>query len=74
MSFLRSSAKVGTVKNVVVTSSIAAITDEGSLDKVCIESDWDEKSSLTRLPYYYSKYSPKKQCGTMRRTRTSSRS
>jgi dihydroflavonol-4-reductase len=55
MSFLRSCTKAGTVKKVVMTSSITAITDEGSPKKVFDESDWNEKSSLTRLPYYYSK-------------------
>jgi dihydroflavonol-4-reductase len=55
LSFLRSCTKVGSVKKVVVTSSISAITDEGCPDKVFDESDWNEKSSLTRLPYYFAK-------------------
>jgi len=39
---------------VVLTSSAAAITDEPE-DRVYTEADWNEKSSLTRNPYYYSK-------------------
>jgi dihydroflavonol-4-reductase len=42
------------VERVVVTSSAAAITDEPE-DRVYAEADWNEKSSLTRNPYYYSK-------------------
>lgn len=43
------------VKRVVLTSSAAAITDEPEKDRVMNEEDWNEKSSLTRNPYYYSK-------------------
>jgi dihydroflavonol-4-reductase len=42
------------VKRVVLTSSMAAVTDEPG-DGVLTEADWNEKSSLTRNPYYYSK-------------------
>jgi nucleoside-diphosphate-sugar epimerase len=41
------------VKKIVLTSSMAAITD--SPVKKYTEADWNEKSSLTRNPYYYSK-------------------
>ena len=44
-----------TVKRVVLTSSMAAITDEPDARRVLTESDWNMKSSLTRNPYYYSK-------------------
>jgi len=47
--------KATTVKRVVLTSSNAAITDEPEPGKVYSEKDWNEKSSLTRNPYYYSK-------------------
>lgn len=47
--------KAGTVKKVVLTSSMAAITDEPESDHVLSENDWNEKSSLDRNPYYYSK-------------------
>ena len=47
--------KMGGVKRVVLTSSMAAITDEPDSDKVLTEEDWNEKSSLERNPYYYSK-------------------
>lgn len=43
------------VKRVVVTSSMAAITDEPDASHVLSEADWNGKSSLTRNPYYYSK-------------------
>lgn len=43
------------IRKVVVTSSMAAITDEPDPEKVLTEEDWNEKSSLTRNPYYLSK-------------------
>ena len=42
-----------TVRRVVMTSSLAAVTDEP--DRVFTEADWNIKSSLTRNPYYFSK-------------------
>jgi dihydroflavonol-4-reductase len=47
--------RAATVKRVVLTSSMAAITDEPDSDRVLTESDWNVKSSLARNPYYYSK-------------------
>jgi nucleoside-diphosphate-sugar epimerase len=47
--------KAASVKRVVLTSSMAAITDEASADHVLTEADWNVKSSLKRNPYYYSK-------------------
>ena len=47
--------KASSVKSVVLTSSMAAITDEPSSDHVLTETDWNVKSSLKRNPYYYSK-------------------
>ena len=43
------------VERVVVTSSMAAVTDEPDGDHVLTEDDWNEKSSLERNPYYLSK-------------------
>jgi dihydroflavonol-4-reductase len=43
------------VKRVVLTSSMAAVTDEPDSDHVLTEADWNEKSSLQRNAYYYSK-------------------
>lgn len=43
------------VERVVVTSSMAAITDEPESTRVLTEDDWNESSSLRRNPYYYSK-------------------
>lgn len=47
-------ARSAGVKRVVLTSSTAAITDEPD-GRAYTEADWNEKSSLTRNPYYYSK-------------------
>lgn len=47
--------KMGGAKRVILTSSMAAVTDEPDSDHVLTEEDWNEKSSLTRNPYYYSK-------------------
>ncbi|MDX1452834.1 MAG: aldehyde reductase, partial [Oleiphilaceae bacterium] len=52
---LRSCLKSASVKRVVLTSSMAAITDQPDSNKVFSEADWNEKSSLQRNPYYYSK-------------------
>ena len=43
------------VERTVVTSSMAAITDEPESDRVLTEDDWNEKSTLDRNPYYLSK-------------------
>lgn len=52
---LEACKKAPSVRRVVITSSMAAITDEPESDKVLTEEDWNEKSSLSRNPYYYSK-------------------
>lgn len=54
LSILRAAAQSDTVKRVVVTSSMAAITDEPD-GRVLTEEDWNDKSSLKRNPYYFSK-------------------
>jgi dihydroflavonol-4-reductase len=43
------------VKRVVMTSSMAAITDEPEPGVVYDETVWNERSSLSRNPYYFSK-------------------
>jgi dihydroflavonol-4-reductase len=43
------------VARVVLTSSMAAITDEPDSNRVLTEDDWNTRSSLERNPYYYSK-------------------
>lgn len=43
------------VRRVVLTSSMAAITDEPDESHVLTEADWNTRSSLDRNPYYYSK-------------------
>lgn len=52
---LAAAQRAGTVTRVVLTSSMAAITDEPERARVLTEADWNEKSSLDRNPYYYSK-------------------
>ncbi|HNN95012.1 MAG TPA: SDR family oxidoreductase [Pseudomonadota bacterium] len=52
---LESCQRAGTVKRVVLTSSMAAITDEPDSDHVLTEADWNTKSTLERNPYYLSK-------------------
>ena len=52
---LSACAKEPSVKRVVLTSSMAAITDEPEGDHVLTEDDWNTKSSLSRNPYYFSK-------------------
>ena len=52
---LAACARSPRVKRVVLTSSMAAITDEPDSNHVLSEADWNTKSSLTRNPYYYSK-------------------
>lgn len=56
---LAAAAQVPTLKRVVVTSSMAAVTDEPD-GRTLTEADWNEKSSLTRNPYYYSKVAAEK--------------
>lgn len=52
---LAAAARAGTVKRVVLTSSMAAITDEPDGERVLTEADWNVKSTLDRNPYYLSK-------------------
>jgi dihydroflavonol-4-reductase len=52
---LASVRAAGTVKRVVLTSSVAAVTDEPETGKVLTEEDWNTKSNLSRNPYYFSK-------------------
>lgn len=55
LNVLRSIKKAGSVKRVVLTSSVAAITDSPDPNHVYTEADWNVSSSLERNPYYYSK-------------------
>lgn len=55
LNVLKACANTDSVKRIVITSSLAAITDEPHSDKVFSESDWNEKSDLKRNPYFYSK-------------------
>jgi len=55
LNVLQACAKAGSVKKVVLTSSVAAGFDEPVSGHVYAEKDWNETSSLTRNPYFYSK-------------------
>jgi dihydroflavonol-4-reductase len=54
LSMLSAAANSPRVRRVVLTSSMAAITDEPD-GRVLTEENWNDKSTLTRNPYYYSK-------------------
>ncbi len=54
---LRSCAAAKGIRRVVVTSSLAAVTDEARTGHVFTEGDWNDASSLDRNPYYFSKVS-----------------
>jgi dihydroflavonol-4-reductase len=55
VNFLHAAHASKTVKRVVMTSSMAAVTEHPVTGHVFTEADWNTKSSLTRSPYYYSK-------------------
>ena len=57
LNVLRACRKAHAVRRMVLTSSSAAITDEAQTGKLFTEDDWNEKSSLHRNPYYFSKVS-----------------
>lgn len=59
LSFLESCQKEG-VGKVVITSSVSAIADGGANGKVVDESVWNERSTASRLPYYYAKTTAEK--------------
>ncbi|HEX8233134.1 MAG TPA: aldehyde reductase [Caulobacteraceae bacterium] len=54
LSVLEAAATNPRIKRVVLTSSMAAVTDEPD-GRVLTEMDWNDRSSLTRNPYYFSK-------------------
>lgn len=49
------SCRAAGVERVIVTSSMAAITDEPDSDHELTEEDWNTRSTLERNPYYLSK-------------------
>ncbi len=55
VNFLHAAHASKTVKRVVMTSSMAAVTENPVTGHVFTEADWNTASSLTRNPYYYSK-------------------
>jgi dihydroflavonol-4-reductase len=52
---LEGALRVPSVRRVVLTSSVAAVTDAPVNGHVYTEADWNETSSLSRNPYYFSK-------------------
>ncbi|KUL30676.1 SDR family oxidoreductase [Chlorobium limicola] len=52
---MEAALKTSGLKRLVLTSSVAAITDEPDSSKVFTEHDWNTRSSLQRHPYHYSK-------------------
>lgn len=55
LNVLAACQKTDTVKRVVLTSSLAAISDGPDDNYVFSENDWNQKSSLKRNTYFYSK-------------------
>jgi len=55
LNVLQACAKAPSVRRVVLTSSMAAVTDEPDRSRVLTGEDWNTKSSLRRNPYYFSK-------------------
>jgi dihydroflavonol-4-reductase len=51
---LAAAAATPGLRRVVLTSSMAAVTDEPD-GRILTEADWNTKSSLTRNPYYFAK-------------------
>ena len=60
LNVLTSCAKANSVQRVVLTSSMAAISDEPVEGKLFTEKDWNEQSTLTRNPHYLSKVAAEK--------------
>jgi dihydroflavonol-4-reductase len=54
LNVLKAAAATPMVRRVVLTSSMAAVTDEPD-GRVLTEADWNTRSSLTRNPYYFAK-------------------
>ncbi len=52
---LRACAAERSVTRVIVTSSMAAVTDEPDESRILDEGDWNTTSTLARNPYYLSK-------------------
>ncbi|KAJ3029642.1 UNVERIFIED_CONTAM: hypothetical protein HDU68_011546 [Siphonaria sp. JEL0065] len=55
LAVLKAAKRAGSVKTVVVTSSLAAITESPQAGKVLDETMWNQDSSVSHNPYYYSK-------------------
>jgi dihydroflavonol-4-reductase len=55
LNVLRACRKAPSVRRVVLTSSMAAVTDEPDGTRVLTGDDWNTRSSLERNPYYFSK-------------------
>lgn len=57
LNVLEACSRTASVRRVVLTSSMVAVTDEPERDRVLTEADWNTKSTLRRNPYHYAKTS-----------------
>ncbi|KAJ3068311.1 hypothetical protein HDU98_008495 [Podochytrium sp. JEL0797] len=55
LAVLEAAKKAGTVKTVVLTSSLASVTEKPQAGTAIDEAMWNEDSSLNHNPYYFSK-------------------
>lgn len=69
-SMLEACATTSGLRRVVLTSSMAAITDEPDARHVLTENDWNTSSTLTRNPYYLSKTLAEREAWTFKERRT----
>lgn len=72
LAVLQAAAAAPSVKRVVLTSSMAAITDEPDSEKPLTEDDWNTKSSPSRNPYYFSKAEAERAAWRFRNTKNPS--
>ncbi len=71
LSMLKAASRSSRVNRVVLTSSMAAVTDEPD-GRVLTEEDWNTESSLTRNPYYFSKAEAERAAWTFMKEHTPS--
>ncbi|KAI9329604.1 NAD-dependent epimerase/dehydratase [Obelidium mucronatum] len=55
LAVLNAAKKAGSVKTVIVTSSLAAVTEKPHVGRILDETVWNQDSTVDWNPYYYSK-------------------
>ena len=55
LNVLRAAKNNPRIKRVVLTSSVAAVSDQPEKNRVLTETDWNQTSTLRRNPYHFSK-------------------